>query len=111
MESKSTSAPQHLYKALTTQEWNEFKTSGAFQGSELDKKDGFIHTSTASQLMFTLNKFFPVSSGIKAVIVKIDTSKLKPEVIKYEPSKPGKVGGELYYHIYDSLTLDHVAVN
>lgn len=98
--------PPYLYKILTLSEWEAFQKERIFKGSELDLKDGFIHTSTETQYLQTLAKFFKPTDTV--YIVKLDTSKLKHYKIKLEPSRPNKQAGELYYHIYDTISFDTV---
>ena len=46
-----------VYKILTLEEWENASKTG-FVVTELDKKDGFIHLSTSSQLAAILSLFF-----------------------------------------------------
>mgnify|MGYP001366646985 FL=1 len=46
-----------VYKILTLEQWENASKTG-FIVTELDKKDGFIHLSTSSQLALTLSLFF-----------------------------------------------------
>ena len=41
-----------IYKVLTLDEWGQAQTSGLIS-TELDKEDGFVHLSTATQLNAT----------------------------------------------------------
>ncbi len=45
-----------IYKVLTLDEWEQAQASGAII-TELDKADGFIHLSTATQLNATLSLY------------------------------------------------------
>ena len=36
-----------IYKICTAAEWREAERAGAYRGSEVDRRDGFIHFSTA----------------------------------------------------------------
>ena len=45
------------YKVLTADEWAALN-AGSFEGAPIDKADGFIHLSTASQLTETVDRHF-----------------------------------------------------
>jgi len=93
--------PPYLYKILTLEEWADFQKCGTFTGSTLDKKDGFIHTSTLEQRDTTRRKFF---AGVEVVVVEMDTAKIK-DPIKLEAKQPGATS---YYHIYGTMPLHAV---
>ena len=46
-----------VYKILTIEQWENASKTG-FIVTELDKKDGFVHLSSSSQLALTLSLFF-----------------------------------------------------
>ena len=48
---------QIAYKILTAAEWDALN-AGIFQGTGIDKADGFIHLSTASQVAETVDRHF-----------------------------------------------------
>ena len=54
----------NVYKILREHEWEEAKESGQII-TALDKQDGFIHLSTASQLAATLAFFFKESDSLQ----------------------------------------------
>ena len=54
---KEFSLDNQIYKALTLEEWERAQASGIIT-TDLDKKDGFIHLSTATQLNATLSLYF-----------------------------------------------------
>ena len=39
-------------------EWADAERAGAFAGSEVDRRDGYIHFSTAGQVAETAAKYF-----------------------------------------------------
>jgi uncharacterized protein (DUF952 family) len=87
-----------IYKILTDKEWSDFKESGTFEGSALDKKDKFIHLAFEDQYPAILEKFF---NGVEHVIlVEIDSKKLAEGTLKIEANKPG---GEKYPHLYSTI--------
>jgi uncharacterized protein (DUF952 family) len=87
-----------LYKILSVTLWRETERSGAFHGSEVDRRDGFIHFSTAEQAAETAAKHFAGQHDL--VLLHIDAARLGP-ALKWEPSR----GGALFPHLYGDLDL------
>jgi uncharacterized protein (DUF952 family) len=72
-----------IYKLLTRAEWDAAREEGVYHGSAHDKRDGFIHFSTAAQLGETARKHF---SGVGdlvllAVDVAVLTERLTPHPV------------------------------
>jgi uncharacterized protein (DUF952 family) len=88
------------YKVLTVDEWAAL-SAGAFEGAPIDKADGFIHLSTASQLTETVDRHFSGQNGL--VIAAIDLAALGDRV-RWEPSR----NGQLFPHLYGQLTPQSV---
>ena len=84
------------YKVLTADEWVALDAD-TFQGAPIDKADGFIHLSTASQLTATVDRHFSGQQGL--VIAAIDLTALGDSV-RWESSRHG----QLFPHIYAPLT-------
>ena len=61
----------NVYKILREYEWEEAKESGQIN-TALDKQDGFIHLSTASQLATTLAFFFKDSVSLQLLQLNLD---------------------------------------
>ena len=61
----------NVYKILREYEWEEAKESGQIT-TALDKQDGFIHLSTASQLAATLAFFFKESDSLQLLQLNLD---------------------------------------
>ena len=83
------------YKVLTADEWAALN-AGVFEGAPIDKADGFIHLSTASQLTETVDRHFSGQKGL--VIAAIDLAVLG-EGVHWEPSR----NGQLFPHVYGHL--------
>ena len=62
---------KNVYKILWESEWKEAKESGQIT-TALDKKDGFIHLSTAPQLALTLDLFFKDSDSLHLLQINLD---------------------------------------
>lgn len=87
-----------IYKICTATEWLKAEQAGAYKGSAVDLKDGFIHFSTAEQAMETAAKWFAGQRDL--VLVAVDTNALGDR-LKWEPSH----GGALFPHLYGELPL------
>jgi uncharacterized protein (DUF952 family) len=85
-----------LYKICKRSDWQEAERSGSYSGSEDDRRDGFIHLSSAAQLIATAAKHFRGKDGL--VIVAVDGDRIAGRV-KWEPSR----GGDLFPHLYAPL--------
>jgi uncharacterized protein (DUF952 family) len=87
-----------IYKILSASEWRAAEQAGAFRGSAVDLKDGYIHFSTAAQAVETAAKHFAGQSDL--VLVAVDADTLGP-ALKWEPSR----GGALFPHLYGTLPV------
>jgi uncharacterized protein (DUF952 family) len=69
-----------VYKLMARREWEAALAEGVYRGSEHDRRDGFIHFSTAAQLSGTARKYF---CGVPdLVVLEVDTS-----LLSWPPSK------------------------
>lgn len=87
-----------VYKIFTTSEWDAARRSGVFSGSEDDKRDGFIHLSTAEQVAGTLAKHYAGRGDL--VLAAVDLLALGNDV-RWEPARDGA----LFPHFYGELDL------
>jgi len=90
-----------VYKILPRAEWSAARATGAFAGSALDLKDGYIHLSTAEQAAETARLHFKGRPDL--VLLKLDAEKLGAAV-KWEPAR----NGQLFPHLYRSLSSKEV---
>ena len=90
-----------IYKICTAAEWNEAERAGAYRGSAVDLKDGFIHFSTANQAAETAAKWFAGQHDLVLVAV---TAESLGDKLKWEPSR----GGALFPHLYGELPTNAV---
>jgi uncharacterized protein (DUF952 family) len=88
-----------LYKIMSKQEWEKAQAQGIYEGSEVDRRDGFIHLSAAHQVRATAQKHF--SGKTDLVLISVNEVNLGPS-LKWEVSR----GGDLFPHIYGPLQLD-----
>jgi uncharacterized protein (DUF952 family) len=95
-----------IYHITGRDDWSAAQAAGEYRTESLESQ-GFIHASTAAQVVETAERFYPGEDGL--VLLCIATSRLKPP-LKYEaPSNPelhAKAG--LFPHIYGALNLDAV---
>jgi uncharacterized protein (DUF952 family) len=115
-----------IYKLMTQPEWDAARAEGVYRGSELDRKDGFIHFSTAAQAEEVARRFF---SGVPdLVLLAVDIEMLEnlhtPEPEGAGSTLPGTPlvregqccgcpslrweaasDGQLYPHLYSNLPV------
>lgn len=85
-----------IYKICPAAIWQAAVAAGVFTGSGIDAADGYIHFSTASQVVETLERHF---AGVPdLVLAAFDETGLSPPV-RYEPAR----AGTLFPHFYGAL--------
>lgn len=87
-----------IYKVCAASEWGEAVATGAYRGSAVDLRDGFIHFSTGAQLAETLRRHFAGQRDL--VLVAVDPGDLGFR-LRWEPSR----GGDLFPHLYGELAV------
>jgi uncharacterized protein (DUF952 family) len=90
-----------IYHMCRHQEWQDAQATGAYAGSSQDAADGFIHFSTAAQVVESAAKHRAGQHGL--VLLAVDAARLGP-ALKWEPSR----GGQLFPHLYGALPADAV---
>ncbi|MGA8077000.1 MAG: DUF952 domain-containing protein [Xanthobacteraceae bacterium] len=90
-----------IYKICEHAAWREAERERVYDGSDVDRRDGFIHFSTAAQLAGTAAKHFAGQADLMLIAVNGDTL---GTALKWEASR----GGELFPHLYGPLYLDGV---
>ena len=95
------------YKVLKFNEWAEASSTGSII-TDLDKRDGFIHLSTASQLAATLSFYFQDSEEV--ILLQLDLDKINKDKLLYEEPYPkeGKRKSP-FPHLYSELRTDQIA--
>jgi uncharacterized protein (DUF952 family) len=81
-----------IYHIVRRDEWE----SGDYRPASL-AAEGFIHCSTAAQVMGTANRFFKGTTGL--VVLRIETARLTAP-LKFESATDRN---ELFPHIYGAL--------
>ena len=90
-----------IYKICTRSEWRSAEHDGRYHGSELDRRDGFIHFSTAAQAGETAAKHFAGQSDL--LLIAVDANVLEA-ALKWEVSR----GGALFPHLFALLPMNAV---
>jgi uncharacterized protein (DUF952 family) len=85
-----------IYHMCRTEEWAAAVVSGIYRGSSQDLADGFIHFSTAAQIVESARRHRAGQDGL--VLVAVDPARLGGR-LKWEPSR----GGDLFPHLYGPL--------
>ena len=87
-----------IYKICGAGAWRDAVESGVYAGSEVDRRDGFIHFSTASQLGETARLHFAHQGDL--VLVAVAWAGLD---VRFEESR----GGTLFPHLFGTLPIKH----
>jgi uncharacterized protein (DUF952 family) len=90
-----------IYKILPRADWDAARAAGSFVGSAVDRKDGYIHFSTAAQAQETARRHFAGQADL--VVLELEADDLG-EALRWEPSR----GGELFPHLYGRLAAAQV---
>lgn len=90
-----------VYKIMTPIQWAETAETMKFIGSALDRSDGYIHLSSASQVEETAIRHFADCGNL--VLVAVSVAGLGG-ALRHEPSR----GGELFPHLYADLEIKHI---
>lgn len=89
-----------IHHITTSTAWQQAQNDGAYTADSL-VSEGFIHFSTAEQIIATANRFYRGQTDL--VLLSIDPQKLTAALL-YEESEPG----QLFPHLYGPLNLDAV---
>ena len=91
-----------IFKLVNKTIWQEAEDKGVFKGAGIDLEDGYIHFSTAEQVVETAKLHYKGQENL--LLVAVSTQNLSDKFI-YEASR----GGSLFPHLYEPLELKHVA--
>jgi uncharacterized protein (DUF952 family) len=90
-----------IYTLLRAADWQGAEAAGAYHGSADDRRDGFLHFSTAAQLRASAAKH---RAGIADLLMVEVPSAALGESLKWEPASGGSRPG-LFPHLYGALPL------
>ena len=92
---------QLIYKIAPRALWQAAEARGILDGAPVDHADGYIHFSTAAQVLETAGKHFAGQNDL--VLIAVEAERLGA-ALRYELSR----GGDFFPHLYASLPLDVV---
>lgn len=82
-----------IYHMCRREEWEAARATGSYAGSSQDAADGFIHFSTAGQVVESAARHRAGQTGL--VLVAAEVRALGP-ALKWETSRRGQVFPHLY---------------
>ncbi len=93
-----------VYTLVREEDWRAAERAGAYEGSADDRRDGFLHFSTAAQLRESARKH---RAGERDLwLVEVDAAALGP-ALRWEPASGGRRPG-LFPHLYGPLPVSAV---
>ncbi|HEX3500370.1 MAG TPA: DUF952 domain-containing protein [Stellaceae bacterium] len=90
-----------IYHMCRAAEWRAAESTGSYPGSSQDVADGFIHFSTASQIVASAAHHRAGQGDL--VLLAVDPTALGA-ALRWEISR----GGELFPHLYGALPCEAV---
>lgn len=98
-------APRFIYNLCRRPDWQAAEKLGRYEGSSDDRRDGFIHFSTAIQVVESAARH---RAGVTDLLLIVVESERLGAALRWEPSR----GGQLFPHLYGPLqTGDVTAVH
>jgi uncharacterized protein (DUF952 family) len=93
--------PKTVFKICDASRWRESERERVFRGAAVDRRDSYIHFSSADQFEDTAAKYF---AGIDDLVLIAVEAQAPGPALKWEPSR----GGALLPHLYGPLPLEAV---
>lgn len=90
-----------IYHMCRSEEWEAARAAGSYAGSSQDAADGFIHFSTAAQVVESAARHRAGQDGL--VLLAVEAARLGA-ALKWEESR----GGQLFPHLYGALPVGAV---
>lgn len=94
------SSVEHVYKVLRSAELASLVQAESFPGSADDRRDGFIHLSSAAQVAGTLSRHFAAETALWLAALPDDL-----DGMRFDPSR----GGALSPHLYRPMATSDIA--
>src|ERR1700733_8240972 len=85
-----------IYHMCPAEAWEAAVATGAYTGTEQDRRDGFLHFSSAAQIVESARRHRAGQTGL--VLLMVDADRLG-ERLRWEASR----GGDLFPHLYGPL--------
>ncbi len=93
--------PEHVYHLARRTEWDAAQTTGVYRGSDDDRRDGFLHFSTAEQIVESARRHRHGEPDL--LLLRARTAELG-DALRWEPSRDGA----LFPHLYGELPVGSV---
>ena len=93
---------QMIYHMCPAEAWEEAVAAGEYIGTADDRRDGFLHFSTADQIAESARLHRAGQTGL--VLVAVEAARLGDR-LRWEKSR----GGALFPHLYGPLLPDEAA--
>ena len=90
-----------IYHMCPAEAWEAAVAGDEYAGTEHDRRDGFLHFSTAAQIVESARQHRAGQNGL--VLLTVDADRLGQR-LRWEPSR----GGELFPHLYGTLNPGEV---
>ena len=94
--------PRMIYHMCRAEDWAAALSAGIYHGSAEDRADGFLHFSTAEQIVESARRHRAGQPGL--VLIAVESDRLGTR-LRWEPSR----GGALFPHLYGPLATDEAA--
>ena len=91
-----------IYHMCPAETWEAAVRAGEYRGTADDRRDGFIHFSTAEQIAESARRQRAGQAGL--LLIAVESARLA-ERLKWEKSR----GGALFPHLYGALDPAEVA--
>ncbi|HEX3863274.1 MAG TPA: DUF952 domain-containing protein [Stellaceae bacterium] len=88
--------PDMIYHMCPAATWAEAVAAGRYTGTEDDRRDGFIHFSTAAQIAESARRHRAGQRGLLLIAVAAEQL---GDRLRWETSR----GGDLFPHVYGAL--------
>jgi len=92
---------ERIYKLVPAEAWSV--RGDRVPAAEVDRRDGYVHFSSAAQLRETADKHF--RTGGDTWLLEVDAHALPEGTLRWEPSR----GGQLFPHVYGDVPRSAVA--
>lgn len=93
---------ERLYRLASANEWKAARATGAVAYSDIDRRDGYLHLSTARQVLGTARRHFSQKTDMLAL--EVDPAGATGAV-KFERAPNAS---EVYPHLYGELPVSAV---
>ena len=96
-----------IYHMCPAEAWEEAVVAGRYTGTEDDRRDGFIHFSTATQIAESARRHRTGQTGL--VLVAVEAGRLGDR-IRWEHSRDGALFPHLYGPLFPNEAASVVAL-